>query len=504
MEYLLEAGWPVSDKGGMAQDDKDRSRALRKLDEFRREVLETPPDEVNADDLERRLQELLNEVGRAYMGDVLRRADTKAPTVEHGGQRWGNRRESPGTYCTRFGDVEVVRSIYSRGGGGPVLVPLDKRLGIVERRYTPATARLLTRVIAVMTSWEAEGVLEEAGVAQVSRSTLDRLPKAVAARYEKDREVIEESIREQDAVPEGATVVQASLDGVMVPQDGESSGPRGRKTTHPAPPRHETRYGAAPGVTPADVDGQDGRSWHEATVAALGFWDAEGNYLGSRYVARMPEPGQQTAVTTLDDELRAVLAERPDLDVSFASDGDLHQWAMLDGIAAGLPESSSRRVTRNLDFFHAASHLHDAATAAKPDAASATVLTEQWKATLKEHEDGVVRVLKSLRYHRDTASSDAAAEEIDACIDYVSTNASQGRMSYRASRDLNHPIGTGVIEAAAKTIVNVRMKRAGCRYDQHGGQTLLTFRASLYSGRFPALWRHLHDSYKGRVRELDS
>ena len=54
--------------------------------------------------------------------------------------------------------------------------------------------------------------------------------------------------------------------------------------------------------------------------------------------------------------------------------------------------------------------------------------------------------------------------------------------------------------AAAKTLVGVRMKRAGARFSQHGGQTILLFRASLLSERFEALHRELVQSYAAPVK----
>lgn len=485
----------------MAKNTKQLDRALKALNEFRNEVQESAPDDLNVMELETRLQEVLHGIGCECMREVLKQADAQAPTLEYAGEKWGNRRDSPGTYTTVFGTVEVMRSIYSKGGGGTVLVPLDQRLGIVERRYTPRVARLMTRAIAVMTSSEAEGLLKDAGVAMVSRSTLSRVPKVVAARYETRRETTEKAIREQDPVPDAAAVVQVSLDGVMVPQDGELAKPRGRKTKRPSLPRHESRYDVVQGSVPANHDGDSGRAWHEATVGTVAFWDEDGNHLKTTYVGRMPEPLQEAVVCTLDEELRAVLSQRPDLDVSFGSDGDQHQWSMLEGISAGLPTNPDRRITCNLDFWHAASYLQDAATAATDDSAAATVLAQQWKTTLKEYADGARRVLKSMRYYRDRRSSEAY-DQIDACIGYISRQAGAGRLDYKASLDIGHPIGTGPVEAAAKTLVNVRMKRAGARYDQHGGQTILTFRASLLSERFDTLWRHLHDSYIGSVKEL--
>jgi hypothetical protein len=49
------------------------------------------------------------------------------------------------------------------------------------------------------------------------------------------------------------------------------------------------------------------------------------------------------------------------------------------------------------------------------------------------------------------------------------------------------------------TIVAVRMKRAGARFTQHGGQTVMLFRAAALSGRFDALHRELHATYQARI-----
>jgi hypothetical protein len=45
------------------------------------------------------------------------------------------------------------------------------------------------------------------------------------------------------------------------------------------------------------------------------------------------------------------------------------------------------------------------------------------------------------------------------------------------------------------------MKRAGARFSQHGGQTVMTFRAALLSDRFDALHRELLATYTNVVRD---
>ena len=74
-------------------------------------------------------------------------------------------------------------------------------------------------------------------------------------------------------------------------------------------------------------------------------------------------------------------------------------------------------------------------------------------------------------------------------------------MNYVDAQARNYPIGTGVTEAAAKTLVTTRMKRAGSRFDQHGGQTILLFRAAVLSERFDLLHEGLLATYQADVRE---
>lgn len=479
----------------------DFERALRALEDFRHEVAELDGEEVDCLELERRLQSVLNGMGRACMAEVFARADSQVPTVDYQGERWGNRRDSPGEYQTVFGEFRLQRSIYSKGGGGRVLIPLELRLGMVEGRYTPQMGRIMTRAKAVMTAGEAAAMLNDIGVAQVSESTLDRLPKVIAARYEQHRDTINAAIRERETVPDEAMVVQVGLDGVMVPQDGEHAKPRGRKTETPSEPRHERRYGQlAESPPPAAQDGQTGLAWHEATVGTLSYWGSEGEHLKTIYIGRMPESGQGTVASELEQELHTALDQRPDLDVGFASDGDTHQWKLLEALSVPVSQQPTRRVRFLLDFYHAAIYVHDAAEAVL-DEAAAKVQAEQWKAMLKEYDNGADRVLKSMRYYRDRESRAARREAIDKSIDYLAKQARAGRMNYKEALDAHHPIGTGTTEAAAKTLVNVRMKRAGARYEQHGGQTVLTFRAHILSERFDVLWEKIDETYRGTVRE---
>ncbi len=480
-------------------DDFDET--IRAIFEFRNKTANLRGRPIDLAAKERQVQELLHGLGREMMVGVFEKADETAPEILINGARWGNRRTSVDTYTTIFGDITVERSIYQQAGKGRCAVPMDLRLGIVEGRYTPLMTRVMTRAMSSMPEREAHQLLDEAGVAKVSESTLHRIPRAMAARYEQQRAVIEPAVREQDRVPEGAVTVQAALDGVMVPMDGEHAKPRGRKTGSPKPPRHETRYGPAP-PDPSCEDDKEGRAWHEASVGTLAYWDAEGKLLRTVYMGRMPECRKVTLVEQLENELVAALQERPDLNISFASDGAPTHWTALESMESRLPAEATGKRMFLLDKYHLGGYLATAANAVAGDGTpEAQLLWKQWSETIKLYADGTARVLKMLRYHRDKhITTERQAEEVDGVIEYIANQARHGRTSYAEALEHKMPIGTGVTEAAAKTLVNVRMKRAGSRFIPHGGQTVLTFRSAVLSGRFDSLSYLLEQTYTADVK----
>lgn len=188
----------------------------------------------------------------------------------------------------------------------------------------------------------------------------------------------------------------------------------------------------------------------------------------------------------LTDEAIHVAACRPDLRPVFASDGAEGQWASLARIRAKLPETMQAKAVDLLDLFHMSEHLQDAADAIygkrTPDARVARV---EWVETLKAYEDGLERVRQSLRHFSRAVTKERARNAIKRILGYLKNN--RHRAAYKTAEDKHLPLATGPTEAAATSLVGVRMKRSGARYSQHGGQTILTLLAAHKSRRFDAL-----------------
>ena len=64
----------------------------------------------------------------------------------------------------------------------------------------------------------------------------------------------------------------------------------------------------------------------------------------------------------------------------------------------------------------------------------------------------------------------------------------KSRVESKRFRDNGWPIGSGVIEAACKSIVKCRLCRSGMRWTRTGGQTILTLRTLVKSGHWEFFW----------------
>ena len=308
-----------------------------------------------------------------------------------------------------------------------------------------------------------------------SKSTLDRLPKQLNIRWEEKRERFESLLRSQEQVPERAVVVGVFLDGVMVPM---KDGNRKKK-------RQEA---VETGKQPKGPNG-----YREVGCGTVTFYDDEGQRLSTSRMGRMPERKKQTLKEMLRDELDAVLAERPDLTVVKMADGAKDNWTFL---SKELPVPG-REV---IDFFHACEHLDTALIAAYGETNSKrNTQFKKFRTVLKDETDGVEKVIRALVY---LSNKHPRRQNIRKELWYFRRN--RHRMKYAELLKDMLPIGTGVIEAACKTLATQRLKQSGMRWSLEGGQAILTLRSAIQSERFERFWNLLANSYKSSTVAPDN
>jgi hypothetical protein len=439
--------------------------------------------------LETEIRGDLDVIGREAMGQAFKAADFDEPEVLINGIQHSRVRRYKEPVHTSFGSVEVEKTSYRKDQQAPPVAAMDKALGLVEGGYTPKCAKILCLLTALAVREDVVKIVGEFGGMTMGSATIYRVPQIVMARYEVQRKEldIDKQVRERSPVPPEAAIVQFGMDGVMVPQDGEHCDPRGRTPSgDPAPPRHEQTVGTMP-ASPRDDDGKEGIAWHEASVGTMAFFDKDGNHLQTTYLGRMPEALKATLEETLTDEAKHIGTIRPDLLPVFASDGAEGQWSALARIRLALPGTMQARAFDLLDLFHMGDHLQDAADVIYGKGSPrARVARVEWIETLKAYEDGLDRVRQCLRNHVRQTTRKKVRKEVNTVLTYLKNN--RLRAAYKLAEDNKLPLATGPTEAAAKSLVGVRMKRSGARYSQHGGQTILTLLAAHKSGRFDALW----------------
>jgi hypothetical protein len=75
-------------------------------------------------------------------------------------------------------------------------------------------------------------------------------------------------------------------------------------------------------------------------------------------------------------------------------------------------------------------------------------------------------------------------------------------MRYAEWRRAGFMIGSGVVEAACKTLVAQRLKLSGMRWTAHGAQAILTMRGWDQSDRFDQAWALVAATYERDIHML--
>jgi hypothetical protein len=472
MSRLSRAVGPQPASQPSSAPDNALARLGRFLDDRRVRTKDKPGSFA---DFEKDLHAKVMDLERELIAEEMALADIDTGAIVVEGVTYRRAVRCAETFFTAAGPVRVERTLYKdrTDETGKAISPMELRLGIIERRWTPVAAEQAVWVVSQMTPQTAEELFARIGNMNPSKSSLDRLPKALSARWEADRVHFEQALRDGDVIPQRAATMAVSLDGVMAPMnDGEAQAKRqktaaeGRLTRGPA-------------------------GYREVGCGTLSFCDAEGDMISAVRIARMPEFHKATLKRTLHLDATAVLAEHPELRIVKLADGANDNWTFLSSILPGGIEI--------LDFYHAAEHLNGALGSVYGDG---TIEARKHFAALRfvllEEPDGVEKVIRALNYLRKKhPAKDRVAKELA----YFRNN--RHRMRYQQFSADGLPIGSGVVEAACKTLVTQRMKLSGMRWGEDGGQAILTVRGWTQSGdRFDRAWAMLAATYQQEVVTL--
>lgn len=128
-----------------------------------------------------------------------------------------------------------------------------------------------------------------------------------------------------------------------------------------------------------------------------------------------------------------------------------------------------------LDFYHATEHLWAVARAGYGEGAAATAwMDEQVERLLKDEVGAVIAAVASWETKRVEDGELRRRTE-----NYLRQH--EHRMRYQTFREAGFHIGSGVIEASGKSVIQMRMKGAGMRWGDRGADAMLHLRAAFCS-----------------------
>lgn len=440
------------------------------------------PTPLAALDFENALQELLREVGRLIVEYAYNRLEPEDPAplpqhLQHDGNHYRrlNQKTPNREVATLFGKITLHRHGYrpvERDSPERTIFPLERQLGLVEGA-TPALAG------------EAARSLAEAGASQ----------EVVLARL-KERHGVQWGVKKLRAVTARVAAsmaeqrrAQQARQIVAWLQQAQTS--KGKKRPVLAAGRD--------GIT---LCGSPHGCYEVATTATLTVYDRRGQRVGTVYLGYAPELGQQTMTDELTALIEEVLRqwEGPLPRLAYVTDAGDHETAYYRHVLKKLRHPRTGKLLTwqwIVDFYHAAQRLSTMGEALFGAGREASAWAARMRKLLKK-PNGPFRVLHAAAAMRARRTMSASARKLfQTAYNYLRTRTRH--MQYAEFRRLSLPIGSGVTEAACKTVFTQRLKLSGMRWSRPGAQVILDLRVILLSHIWHSTYRTVVNSYQQQL-----
>lgn len=394
-------------------------------------------------DSEGNIQEELNEAGCIAAREAMKHLDTDGSAIEVGGKTWRTKGQQEKAYQTPYGEVVVARHVYQSAGGGKTYCPMERNARIVVTS-TPMFAKQISSKTANGVAREVQRDLRENHKREVALSYIQRLSEAVGSIVQAREE------SENYELPE----INSQIASVGLGLDGTCM-----------------------------LMCEEG--WREAMVGTISLYDGEGERQHTIYLGATPEYGKKRFLERLEREIKLTKDRYPHASYVGIADGAESNWKFL----------KKHTETQILDFYHASGYLGILAEVLHPKQVGEQ---KQW---LKEschqlkHDFGSAENLynQMVQAIGEKELTETMREKLQAAITYFRNHLSQ--MDYAQFRQKNYPIGSGVTEAACKTLVKQRLCCSGMRWKERGASIILSLRALvLTSTRWEQFWNKL-DQY---------
>lgn len=352
------------------------------------------------------------------------------------------------TIHTLFGDIPLNRTYYYRPADGRGRFPLDDALGLIDG-YTPGLSALIGRAAAEHPFAQAAESFRAYTGLEVDARQFPRLAAYIGPMAER---FLRADLPSQEPSPPRLYV---AADGTGAPlRHEELQGRKGRQPDGSAQ-THEIKVGCL--FTQHSGAGQ--KPWRDLDsttyVATSERTEAFGALLRGEFRRRFPQPPPT---------------------IIFLADGAAWTWELQ---RINFPDAIGI-----VDFYHAAEHVAQVVDLVEDrHSRSGRNRRRRWTKLLLRNR------LQQFLDEARTAFPPPQREAGGKALAYFEKN--RHRMRYGTFRKMGLFIGSGVVEAACKTIVAQRLKASGMHWSHPGLDHILALRTALLSRRYEEFWQHL-------------
>ena len=394
---------------------------------------------------EQSLQQSLNEAGQTAMIPMIKQFDTNGEPIRVQGVKHTVKDYAAQTYETPYGPVPVERYTYQSSKGGRAYVPLEED-GRMVLNSTPRYAQMVSGKYARLGADAIREDLREGNGREISRNYAKKLSDFVGTMAQYYETEWEYDLPEFDRAVQAITL---GLDGtcILMRQDG----------------------------------------WREAMCGSIAFYDQQGQRLHTIYCSATPEYGKEKFKEKFSREIERVREKFPEVLYIGLADGSKDNWIFL--------KKYTKRLL--LDFYHAREYISKAASAIFGRDQANQANKKIWEDTIShnlKHKQGtpgrLIKELQTQRAHLEGNNFIERDENLRQVITYYKNH--KHKMFYPRHLKENLPIGSGVTEAACKTLVKQRMCISGSRWKEDGASCVLALRTlKLTTGRWQQFWNYV-------------
>jgi len=421
------------------------------------------------------IKEVISELGCHVVKGYFESRDEPVPYIGLDNKRYLNKGKSTKEIITSLGKIGISRSYYQHRSGGNSLFPLDEKLGVNGEILMPDVKEVVLYSCAFNTPEESSRLLEKCSFIKLHPTQVKRAITSTNDFIEATNLDIMDSVRQNEIIPESEIMV-CSLDGVNVLLN-HAGKKKGRPLERPV--KENIPASTYKNVMCGSISHYNIIHDKEKKVPQR---------ICSKYIARMPEDCYPTFKREFEKEIKLANIS-PSVTKLVITDAHLSISGYLKDNTAFVDYQ------RIIDFYHASEHLsHMAEAIHGKSSAGASEWYKKYRDILKAHKKGVSKLIRSAEYYLANQSySKTKEQEIQTHLGYFKKH--KNFMEYANYAEKGWPIGSGVIEAACKSVVKQRMCRSGQRWSIAGGQAILNLRSIVKSNRWDGFWNEFTKQY---------